>query len=386
MNENTRSVSVNENTRSVSDSDSDSDIDGGRGVLSADGLGIVAEARASAPVRQQYLVSESDLALDPQSAPRQLLAGANESDIHSSGTTLSGVAMDELWGTSPLSEHVGISFGAMATDELWGASPHSEHVALSFGAASMSVEPEMNDEGRDGERMEAATATPARRVCGGRPRRTLTRSVKFNSNRDARQLVQVATAKDQVCVKETGCVDARLVEEVHPQFGPTVGRLAMGAPTRPKESPDFPYDPGGTLVGTEAACPPIEGGEGTARHDGGIFTSSAGEGATVSGRSEANPPEEAEYHSLEDISVAQSVSDWITNNGVPDSIRQVGALVNRDLSTYGGGRWKEHKRKLIEITEVCRRAQAIMVEPIASGFFSDNDLDNARWQGRSMDE
>jgi hypothetical protein len=149
----------------------------------------------------------------------------------------------------------------------------------------------------------------------------------------------------------------------------------MGAPTRPKESPDFPYDPGGTLAGTDAACPPIEGGEGTARHDGGIFTSSAGVGAPGSGRSEANPPGEAEYHSLEDISVAQSVSDWITNNSVPDSIHQMGTLVYGDRLTSEGGCWKEHGMELTEVTDFCRRAKAIMTEPVASGVFSDSDLD-----------
>ena len=59
----------------------------------------------------------------------------------------------------------------------------------------------------------------------------------------------------------------------------------------------------------------------------------------------------------------------------------MGALVNRDLSTYGGGHWDEHGIKVIEVTEFCIRAQAIMVEPIASGFFSNNDLDNPRRQG-----
>ena len=59
----------------------------------------------------------------------------------------------------------------------------------------------------------------------------------------------------------------------------------------------------------------------------------------------------------------------------------MGVLVNRDLLTYGGGHWDEHGIQFIEVTELLHKSAGNYGGANRQRIFSNNGLDNARWQG-----
>ena len=205
-------------------------------------------------------------------------------------------------------------------------------------------------------RKEATAQPHDRRVLVGRSARTAV-PLTISLGPEARQSIQSFPASgDLKWVMSPKTVRDPDLAEVAPDESSIVGPM-LRVTARPVDTAgSYPYDPGiglwprsvvapddGTLEVTGTTIVPTipeqEGMAGlavTARNGSSTRTSHAGLGVAVSREFEADHLHEQEQYELDNVSAAQPIKDWITNNSVPM------ALSRAEYSDYArrqGDQW-----------------------------------------------